>query len=81
MALTYHAVDRLPNWARCEWHHDAYKYESEVWFGIRCVDGTVKLKVTMPEEFGQQSITRRLVLQDMIEQLTVQLATITLEEK
>ena len=81
MALTYSAVDRLPNWARCEWHHNAYRYESEVWFGVKCIDGTVKLKVTMPEEFGQSTTTCRKVLQDMIEQLTVQLATLTLEEK
>jgi hypothetical protein len=81
MALTYHAADRLPSWARCEWHHDAYSYESQVWFGVHCADGNVHVTVTMPEEFGQRSITRRVVLQDMIEQLTVQLAKATLEEK
>lgn len=80
MALTYHATDRLPHWARCEWHHDAHKYESQVWFGVRCVDGWVRMNVTMPEEFGQKSITQRQVLQDLIEQLTVQLAKVTLEE-
>jgi hypothetical protein len=35
----------------------------------------------MPEEFGQKSVTRRQILEDMIEQLTVQLATLTLEDK
>lgn len=80
MALSYHAVRELPNWARCEWHHDAYSYESQVWFGVSCADGNVTLKVVMPEEFGQRSTTRRKILQDMIEQLTVQLATLTLEE-
>ncbi len=81
MSLTYHDTNRLPTWARCEWHKDSYRYESQVWFGVKCVDGIVAIKVTMPEEFGQMSVTRRKVLQDMIEQLTVQLATITLEEK
>jgi hypothetical protein len=80
MSLSYHDAQRLPSWARCEWHHDTYKYESQVWFGVRCADGSVHVKVTMPEEFGQKSITRRAVLQDMIEQLTVQLAHVTLEE-
>ncbi|CAB5220171.1 hypothetical protein UFOVP232_71 [uncultured Caudovirales phage] len=81
MSLSYHDTNRLPNWARVEWHRDEYSYESEVWFGIRCADGNVGLKIGMPEEFGQRSVTRRKVLQDMIEQLTIQLATITLEEK
>jgi len=81
MALTYSATDRLPNWAKVQWVHDAYKYESQVWFGVQCVDGPITVKVTMPEEFAQQSPSRRRILQDMIEQLTVQLATVTLEEK
>ena len=80
MSLSYHDTQRLPDWARVEWQHDPYKYESQVWFGVRCVDGYVKLVATMPEEFGQKSITRRKILQDLIEQLTVQLATVTLEE-
>lgn len=80
MALAYSDTDRLPYWARCEWQHDPYKYESQVWFGVKCADGYVQLKVTMPEEFGQKTITRRKILQDMIEQLTVQLAKATLEE-
>ena len=81
MALTYHDTQKLPSWARVDWQHDAYKYESQVWFGIRCIDGPVHVKVTMPEEFAQSSPSRRRILQDMIEQLTVQLATVTLEEK
>jgi hypothetical protein len=81
MALTYHDAQRLPSWARVGWHHDSFRYESQVWFGVRCADGNVHLKVTMPEEFGQKITTRRQVLQDMIEQLTVQLAHVTLEEK
>ena len=81
MSLSYHDTQKLPVWARVDWFHDAYKYESQVWFGVKCADGTVAVKVTMPEEFGQQTITRRRILQDLIEQLTVQLATITLEEK
>jgi hypothetical protein len=36
--------------------------------------------VTMPEQFAQPSPSRRRILQDMIEQLTVQLAKATLEE-
>ena len=80
MSLSYHDKDRLPQWARVEWHHDPYKYESQVWFGVKCADGYAKLVVTMPEEFGQKNTTRRKILQDMIEQLTVQLATVTLEE-
>jgi hypothetical protein len=39
------------------------------------------MKITMPEEFAQPSPSRRRILQDLIEQLTVQLATVTLEEK
>jgi hypothetical protein len=80
MSLSYHDAQILPSWARVEWRHDSYKYESQVWFGVRCADGSVHVNVTMPEEFGQKSITRRAVLQDMIEQLTVQLAKVTLEE-
>lgn len=80
MALAYHDTQKLPAWARVEWIHDAYKYESQVWFGVKCRDGYVTLQVTMPEEFGQQSVTRRKVLQDVIEQLTAQLAVATLEE-
>ena len=81
MSLSYHDTDRLPNWAKIEWHHDVHRYENEVWFGIRCYDGNVGLKIIMPEEFGQKSVTRRQILEDMIEQLTVQLATLTLEDK
>lgn len=80
MAITYSATDRLPNWAKVQWVHDAYKYESQVWFGVHCVDGPITVKVTMPEEFAQPSPSRRRILQDLIEQLTVQLATVTLEE-
>lgn len=80
MSLSYHDTQRLPHWARCEWKHDHYRYESQVWFGVKCRDGYVTLQVTMPEEFGQQSVTRRKVLQDVIEQLTAQLAVATLEE-
>jgi hypothetical protein len=36
--------------------------------------------VTMPEQFAQPAPNRRRILQDMIEQLTVQLAKATLEE-
>ena len=81
MALTYSATDRLPHWAKVQWEHDAYKYESKVWFGVQCIDGMIAVNVTMPEEFAQPSPSRRRILQDMIEQLTVQLATATLEEK
>jgi hypothetical protein len=80
MALSYSATDRLPHWARTQWEHDAYKYESKVWFGVQCVDGPVQVVVTMPEQFAQPSPSRRRILQDMIEQLTVQLAKVTLEE-
>jgi hypothetical protein len=80
MALTYHDTQKLPSWARCEWQHNAHNYESKVWFGVRCVDGPVYVEVTMPEEFAQPSPSRRRILQDMIEQLTVQLAKATLEE-
>jgi hypothetical protein len=80
MALTYSATDRLPHWAKVQWEHDAYKYESKVWFGVQCIDGMIAVNVTMPEEFAQPSPNRRRILQDMIEQLTVQLAKATLEE-
>ena len=80
MAITYSSTDRLPNWARAEWHQDAYMYESQVWFGVKCVDGPISMKITMPEEFAQPSPSRRRILQDLIEQLTVQLAAVTLEE-
>ena len=80
MALTYSTPDRLPHWAKVKWEHDAYKYESKVWFGVQCVDGMIAVNVTMPEEFAQPSPSRRRILQDMIEQLTVQLAKATLEE-
>lgn len=80
MALTYSTPDRLPNWAMVQWRHDSLQYESEVWFGVKCTDGLIELVVTMPEEFAQPSPNRRRILQDMIEQLTVQLAKATLEE-
>lgn len=80
MAITYSSTNRLPHWAQVKWDHDAYKYESKVWFGIMCTDGPIQVMVTMPEQFAQPSPNRRRILQDMIEQLTVQLATVTLEE-
>lgn len=80
MAITYSSADRLPHWARVRWDHDQYKYESKVWLGIHCVDGPIQVVVTMPEQFAQPSPNRRRILQDMIEQLTVQLAKATLEE-
>jgi hypothetical protein len=40
----------------------------------------IAVNVTMPEQFAQPSPSRRRILQDMIEQLTVQLAKVTLEE-
>ena len=80
MSLSYHDKDRLPHWAKVQWDHDPYKYESKVWFGVQCVDGMIAVNVTMPEEFAQPSPNRRRILQDMIEQLTVQLAKATLEE-
>jgi hypothetical protein len=80
MAITYEAADRLPHWAMVRWDHDSYKYESRVWFGVQCTDGMIAVNVTMPEEFAQPSPSRRRILLDMIEQLTVQLAKATLEE-
>jgi hypothetical protein len=80
MAITYSSTDRLPHWAQVKWDHDAHKYESKVWFGIQCTDGPIQVMVTMPEQFAQPSPSRRRILQDMIEQLTVQLAKATLEE-
>jgi hypothetical protein len=80
MAITYQAADRLPHWAKVQWDHDAHKYESKVWFGVQCTDGMIAVNVTMPEEFAQPSPSRRRILLDMIEQLTVQLAKATLEE-
>jgi hypothetical protein len=80
MALTYSTPDRLPNWAAVKWEHDSMQYESQVWFGIKCTDGPIQVVVTMPEEFGFPTPNRRRILQDMIEQLTVQLAKVTLEE-
>ena len=80
MSLSYHDTQKLPHWAKVQWEHDAHKYESKVWFGVRCTDGMVAVNVTMPEEFGYPSPNRRRILQDMIEQLTVQLAKVTLEE-
>jgi hypothetical protein len=80
MSLSYHDSQRLPHWAKVQWDHDAHKYESKVWFGVQCTDGMIAVNVTMPEEFAQPSPSRRRILQDMIEQLTVQLAKVTLEE-
>lgn len=80
MAIAYSSTERLPNWAKVQWEHDAYKYTSKVWFGVQCTDGVIAVNVTMPEEFAQPSPSRRRILQDMIEQLTVQLAKATLEE-
>ncbi len=80
MAITYEAADRLPHWAKVQWDYDAHKYESKVWFGVQCTDGMIAVNVTMPEEFAQPSPSRRRILLDMIEQLTVQLAKVTLEE-
>lgn len=80
MAIAYSSADRLPHWAKVNWERDMYRYESKVWFGVQCTDGPIQVVVTMPEEFAQPSRNRRRILQDMIEQLTVQLAKATLEE-
>jgi hypothetical protein len=80
MAISYSSTDRLPHWAQVRWEHDAYKYESKVWFGVNCTDGPIRVMVIMPEQFAQPSPSRRRILQDMIEQLTIQLAEVTLEE-
>ena len=80
MSLSYHDSQRLPHWAKVQWDHDAHKYESKVWFGVQCTDGMIVDYVKMPEEFAQPSPSRRRILLDMIEQLTVQLAKATLEE-
>ncbi len=80
MAIAYSSTDRLPHWARVQWDHDAYRYESKVYFGVHCTDGPISVVVTMPEQFAQPAPNRRRILQDMIEQLTVQLAKATLEE-
>lgn len=80
MSLSY-SNKSLPPWAFVQWDTQPYEYETTVKFAVKCLDGLVRIDVSMPEEFGQPSYTRRAVLQNLIEQLTVQLATITLEEK
>jgi len=80
MAIAYSSTERLPHWAQVKWNHDANLYESKVWLVVRCIDGPIDVVVTMPEQFAQPSPNRRRILQDMIEQLTVQLAKVTLEE-
>ena len=81
MSLSYSDTRKLPPWAFVQWDANPNLYETSVKFAVKCSDGLVRIDVSMPEEFGQKSVTRRQILEDMLEQLTVQLAIATLEEK
>lgn len=82
MALSYtHPEGRLPHWAKIHRHLDVAADVSHVAFDVICVDGTVSVVTMMPDSLWGSGKTKREVIEDMIEQLTVQLATLTLEEK
>ena len=82
MAVTYSQLEsQLPHWVKVHRHFDVAADVSHVAFDVTCIDGYVKLKVSMPDSLWTSQKRKRQVLEDMIEQLTVQLATLTLEEK
>ena len=82
MALSYqHPEGKLPHWAKVHRHFDIAADVSHVAFDVICVDGTVRIKTSMPDSLWGSGQTKREVIENMIEQLTVQLATLTLEEK
>ena len=72
---------QLPHWAKVQYYRDIPSEMAKVHLGVICSDGRVSLNVAMSSSMWEQGKTKREVLEDMIEQLTVQLATLTLEEK
>jgi hypothetical protein len=82
MAVTHSQLEsQLPHWAKVQYYRDVPSEMAKVYFGVLCTDGRVAINVAMSSSMWEQGKTRREVLEDMIEQLTVQLATLTLEEK
>jgi hypothetical protein len=79
MALAYNTKS-LPPWAFVQWDANPNLYETSVKFAVKCSDGLVRIDTTMPEEFAMEKVTRRMVIEDMMKQLTIQLAIVTLEE-
>lgn len=73
--------ERLPHWAKVQYYRDFPSEMARVYFGVLCTDGHVALNIAMSSSMWEPVKTKREVLEDMIEQLTVQLATLTLEEK
>jgi hypothetical protein len=79
MAIAYSPAHCMPSWAKVQWQHDPLQLYVSVLYTVTCEDGAIRLLVTMPDATSH-ALKRRRVLQSMIEQLNVQLATLTLEE-
>jgi hypothetical protein len=82
MAITHSLIEEhLPHGIRVQSRRDIDTEISHVALAITCIDGYVRLGLSMPDSLWTSQKRKRQVLEEMIEQLTVQLATITLEEK
>jgi hypothetical protein len=73
--------EKLPHWIKIQSQRDIVSEMSYVALAVTCIDGYVKLGVSMPDSLWTSQKRKREVIENMIEQLTVQLATLTLEEK
>ncbi len=73
--------EHLPHWLRVQSRRDIATEMSYVAFAISCIDGYVRLGISMPDSLWSSQKRKRQILEEMIEQLTVQLATLALEEK
>jgi hypothetical protein len=82
MAKTLFQIEeKLPHWIKIQSQRDIVSEMSYVALAVTCIDGYVKLGVSMPDSLWASQKIKRQVLEDMIEQLTAQLAILTLEEK
>jgi hypothetical protein len=76
----------LPQWCVVEGYHDINNQDWRFRIGMQCVDADVRVldipaySVRAAGRSDRLQLTRRQLLELLIEQLTVQLATVTLEE-
>jgi hypothetical protein len=76
----------LPQWCVVEGYHDSNNQDWRFRIGMQCVDADVRVldipayPIRAAGRSDRLQLTRRQLLELLIEQLTVQLATVTLEE-
>ncbi len=76
----------LPRWCVVEGYHDFNNQDWRFRIGMQCLDADVRVMdipaytVSAAGRSDRLRLTRRQLLELLIEQLTVQLATATLEE-